>query len=87
VSIARDYLDGKLEFVRAAAALEDQALMAHAEATLRYLNEYRSYVVTYTEASDILRKWVAARTTSRAGSSWGPFHELFERPDVFPHPE
>jgi hypothetical protein len=87
VSIARDYLDGKLEFVRAAAALEDQALMAHAEATLRYLNEYRSYVATYTEASDILRKWVAERTTSRAGSSWGPFHELFDRPDVFPHPE
>jgi hypothetical protein len=89
LSIARNYLDGKLEFVRAAAALEDQALMAHAEATLRYLNEYRSYVVTYTEASDILRKWLSGRTgAARSGnSSWEPFRELFQHPGVFPHPE
>lgn len=46
--IARQFLDGQLEFARAAAALEQQALMLHSEATLKYLNEYRTYMLTYT---------------------------------------
>jgi hypothetical protein len=85
LAIARDYLDGKLEFVRAATALEDQALMAHPDATLRYLNEYRSYVTTYTEGLDLLRKWIdarAARLHSPDGR-WGPFQELAANPDLF----
>ncbi len=48
VPIARLYLDGKLDFVRAAQALEEQALMVHSEATLKYLNEYRTYMLCYT---------------------------------------
>lgn len=46
--VARRYLDGELEFARAAAALEEQALVPHAAAVLKYINEYRSYVTTYT---------------------------------------
>ena len=49
LSVARDYVDGKIEFVRAADALEDRALMAHAEATVRYLNEFGVYAATYTD--------------------------------------
>jgi hypothetical protein len=52
--IARDYLDGKLEFVRAGSAMEAQALMAHSDATLKYINEYRSYVTTYTYGRDLV---------------------------------
>ena len=48
VPIARLYLDGDLDFVRAALALEEQALMVHSEATLKYLNEYRTYMLCYT---------------------------------------
>jgi hypothetical protein len=48
VPIARLYLDGDLDFVRAARALEEQALMVHSEATLKYLNEYRTYMLCYT---------------------------------------
>ncbi|MCU1381366.1 MAG: hypothetical protein JWL71_63 [Acidobacteria bacterium] len=46
--VARRYLDGTLEFERAAAALEAQALVPHAEALVKYINQYRSYVTTYT---------------------------------------
>jgi len=50
--LARRYLDGELEFARAVAALEDQALVLHAEALVKYINEYRSYVTTYTVGKD-----------------------------------
>ncbi len=46
--MARRYLDGELEFARAVAELEERALVPHAEALVKYINEYRSYVTTYT---------------------------------------
>ena len=49
--IARRYLDGGLEFARAVAELEEQALVPHGEALIKYFNEYRSYVTAYTEAA------------------------------------
>jgi hypothetical protein len=52
--IARDYLDGKLEFVRAGSALETQVLMAQSDATLKYINEYRTYMTTYTFGRDLV---------------------------------
>ena len=63
--IARRFLDGELEFARAAAALEDRALVPHAEALLKYLNEYRSYVTTYTTG----RSRLAARLAACAGTT------------------
>jgi hypothetical protein len=46
--VARRYLDGQLEFARAVAELEERALVPHAEAQIKYINEFRSYVTTYT---------------------------------------
>ena len=46
--VARRYLDGQLEFARAAAELEARALVPHAEAQIKYINQFRSYVTTYT---------------------------------------
>jgi hypothetical protein len=63
--IARDYLDGKLEFVRAGWALQAQALMAHSDATLKYINEYRTYMTTYTYGRDL----VEAEVDRNLGSS------------------
>jgi hypothetical protein len=53
-SIAREYLDGRLEFERAGEQLQSAALMAHPEAALLYMNEYRSYVTTYTYGRDLV---------------------------------
>jgi hypothetical protein len=47
--IAREYVDGGLEFVRAEQALASEALMASSESLLLYLNEYRSYMLAYTD--------------------------------------
>ena len=46
--VARRYLDGELDFPRAVAELESRALVPHAEALLKYINQYRTYVTTYT---------------------------------------
>ena len=61
--VARRYLDGQLEFARAVTALEEQALVPHAEALVKYVNEYRSYVTTYTAG----RRALAARLAACAG--------------------
>ena len=62
--VARRYLDGKLELARAVVALEEQALVPHAEALIKYVNEYRSYVTTYTTGKTVL----AARLAACAGA-------------------
>ena len=57
--VARRYLDGALDFPRAAAALERDALMASADATLKFVNQFRSYAATYTIGRDALSQVVA----------------------------
>ena len=56
--VARKYLDGVLDFPRAAAALERDALMPSADATLKFLNQFRSYAATYTIGRDLLERAV-----------------------------
>ena len=51
-AIVRDYLDDRLEFVRAGDLLGREVLMAHAEALLLYVNEYRSYMLAYTDGPE-----------------------------------
>ena len=72
-AIARDYLDGKLEWARAAAALEEQVLMAHPEETLKYIGEYRSYMITYTLGRDLAAKLV---------HGWPQFEQLMTDPNA-----
>jgi hypothetical protein len=88
LAVARDYIDDRLEFARAAAALEDEALMAHPESMLRYFNEYRSYVVTYTEGRDRVSHWIDARASLSDGprDRWKPFVELITTPARFSQP-
>ena len=57
-AIARDYLDGRLEFERANEALDKEALMTHGEVALKYINEYRSYVATYTYGRDLAASYL-----------------------------
>jgi hypothetical protein len=55
--IARSYLDGDLDFVRAGSALKDRALIPQPVPLLKFLNQYRSYALTYTYGPD----WLDAR--------------------------
>jgi hypothetical protein len=83
--VARRYLDGHLEFARAASVLEEEALVPHAEAAVKYMNEYRSYVTTYTTG----RAAFAARLAACAGADqsdqarWRCFDEqMLPRPPL-----
>jgi hypothetical protein len=62
--IARRYLDGELDFARASAALAREALMPSADATLKFLNQFRSYAVTYTAGRDALSRHLDAHSTA-----------------------
>src|SRR5262245_3294800 len=62
--IARQYLDGELDFARASAALERDALMPSADATLKFLNRFRSYGATYTIGRDALSRYLDAHSTA-----------------------
>jgi hypothetical protein len=57
--VARRYLDGALDFPRAAAALERDALMPSADAALKFINQFRSYAATYTIGRERLSRVVA----------------------------
>jgi hypothetical protein len=72
-AIARDYLDGRLEWTRAASALEERALMLHTEATLKYLNEYRTYMLTYTVGKEVVKDCFANR---EATDRWALYEQL-----------
>jgi hypothetical protein len=75
-SIARDYLDGRLEFERAGDQLESEALMAHPEAALKYLNEYRSYVATYTYGRDLISDLIQQRSGGDDSARWRAYAQL-----------
>jgi hypothetical protein len=76
--IARDYLDGNLEFVRAAWALEAQVLMVHSEATLKYINEYRSYLTAYTLGRDMVADAIDDQPGRPAAARWQRFEQEIE---------
>ena len=80
-SIAREYLDDRLEFVRAADALQQETLMQHGETTLLYLNEYRTYMLTYTLGNDMVRALVEAGQPSEA-ERWRRYLDLMTNPVV-----
>lgn len=63
-NITQRYLDGDLDFARASAALEREALMPSAYSTLQFINRFRTYAATYTIGRDRLesvvdRQWAA----------------------------
>jgi hypothetical protein len=64
-AVARRYLDGELDFPRAVTALQAEALVPRAEPLVKYINEYRSYVTTYTTG----RAMLAARLAACAGGA------------------
>ena len=80
--IARRYLDGKLDFPRAAMAFERDALMPSAEATLKFLNQYRSYAVVYSIGRDAVSRYLDARTMTDSSDAgrWSAYAELVANP-------
>jgi len=77
--VARDYLDRHLEFVRAEQALDEDAAMADAVPTLLYVNEFRTYVVTYTMGRRLVARCVNGTSHE---DSWARYLALMQTPDT-----
>lgn len=83
-AIARAYIDGELEYVRAGQQLASEALMANADALLLYLNEYRSYMLTYTDGPRRIEAYLDAAVAAAHADSpaaerrvrWQAYQEL-----------
>ncbi len=78
-SIAREYLDERLEFVRAADALEHESLMEHGEGMLLYLNEYRSYMLAYTIGRERIGA-IIEQGSPAPQQRWQRYRELMTHP-------
>ena len=76
--IAQGYIDGRLEFFRAEQVLADTAVMAHAEAVLLYLNEYRSYMLAYTDGPRRMRALLGTGSSALPEARWQAFLRLSE---------
>ena len=74
LAIAASYLDGQLEFARAANRLERETLVPDAGPVLKFLNEFRSYVVTYTAGREMVARVVGRYESDDA--RWSAYRRL-----------
>ncbi len=80
--IARRYLDNELDFPRASEALRREALMPSADATLKFLNEFRTYAATYTTGRDLLSAEIDRRVRGNdsAAARWDAYVAIVADP-------
>jgi len=75
--IAGRYADGMLEFARAAAALEQEALMPFPDPLLKFVNEFRSYAVAYARGPELASAYLDAHAGSpHAEARWQAYVQL-----------
>jgi len=83
---ARRYLDGAIDAKAAAAWLTEYALMspARAEQRVRFIEQYRSYVINYNLGKDLVRGWMEAAGGSASNSErrWKAFERLLSEPTL-----
>ncbi len=81
---ARRYLDGQLDRAGAVAWLTRFALSssARAEQRVRFIDDYRSYVINYNVGQDLVKRHVESRggTPDRPALRWGIFADLISSP-------
>jgi hypothetical protein len=76
------YVDGALVFARAVSVLEEQALVPRAETVIKYVNQFRSYVITYTVGRAAFSARIAACAATQPADNrlWSCFRELMLQP-------
>ena len=79
---ARQYLDGRIDAGAAAAWLEKYALMARprAEQRVRFMDQYRSYVINYNLGKDMVRDYVERHAKGDPARRWQVFERLLSTP-------
>jgi hypothetical protein len=81
---ARSYLDGKISRQDAEAWLVRYALMAPERAAqrVRFIDQYRSYVINYNLGQDLVRRYIEAHggTADQPEARWREFTKLISSP-------
>jgi hypothetical protein len=81
---ARRYLDGEIDAKQAAASLERYGLYSRprAEQRVRFIDQYRSYVINYNLGKDMVRRYIESRggTAANPGRRWQEFERLLSSP-------
>ena len=81
---ARRYLDGTLDRAGAAAWLERYALYTRprAEQRVKFIDQYRSYVINYNLGKDLIRAYIAKKVGRQGSASrqWAEFAALLSSP-------
>jgi hypothetical protein len=78
---ARRYLEGRLDAAGAARWLETHALMSaeRARQRVKFIDQYRSYVLNYNLGQDLARGYVEKRAAA-TGGRWAAFKALLASP-------
>lgn len=79
---ARRYLNGEIDAAAAAAWLERYALMApdRAKQRVRFMDQYRSYVINYNLGKDMVRQYIEKRAGTGQAKRWEEFRTLLSSP-------
>lgn len=81
---ARRYIDGGLDRAGAVAWLEKYAMYTtpRAEQRVKFIDQYRSYVINYNLGKDLIRAYVTRRAGRQASASrqWAEFTALLSSP-------
>ncbi len=79
--VARSYLDGEIDAQEAAVRLSRYGLMDsdRAEQRVRFIDQYRSYVINYNLGQDLVRQYIESRGETPE-ERWGEFAQLLSSP-------
>ena len=81
---ARRYLNGKIDRAAAEAWLERYALMPRERAAqrVRFMDQYRSYVINYNLGKDMVGKYIESQggSVAKPAARWKAFEELLSSP-------
>ena len=79
---ARRYIDGDVDAAGAAALLEKYGLYSseRAKQRMRFVDQYRSYVINYNLGKDMVAQYIDARAAGDPGKRWAVFAELLSSP-------
>jgi hypothetical protein len=79
---ARAYLDGRISAADAAAYLEKYGMYSpeRAKQRVRFIDQYRSYVINYNLGKDMVRGFVEARSGGDPARRWSEFEKLLSSP-------
>jgi hypothetical protein len=84
VDIARWYLDGKIDRENAVKKIMKYKLRSkeHAETNIKFIEQYRSYIINYYIGEELCRNWVESRLSDKNDNEqrWKLFLELMSKP-------